>query len=55
MPTASAVSAFAAGLNMGSAPGASLSSLFATHPPLQKRLDQLAKLDAQMHRGIAAN
>jgi heat shock protein HtpX len=37
------------------APGASLSSLFATHPPLQKRLDQLAKLDAQMHRGVAAS
>ncbi len=37
------------------APGASLSSLFATHPSLQKRLDQLAKLDAEMHRGIAAN
>jgi heat shock protein HtpX len=35
------------------APGASLSSLFATHPPLQKRLDQLAELDAEMHRGIA--
>jgi heat shock protein HtpX len=33
------------------APGASLSSLFATHPPLQRRLDQLAKLDAQMHQG----
>jgi heat shock protein HtpX len=31
------------------APGASLSSLFSTHPSLQKRLDQLAKLDAQMH------
>jgi heat shock protein HtpX len=37
------------------APGASLSSLFATHPPLQKRLDQLAKLDAQMHHGLAAS
>ncbi len=32
------------------APGASLSSLFSTHPPLQKRLEQLAKLDAEMHR-----
>jgi heat shock protein HtpX len=32
------------------APGASLSSLFATHPPLQKRLDQLARLDAQMRQ-----
>ncbi|MGA8297686.1 MAG: zinc metalloprotease HtpX [Acidimicrobiales bacterium] len=37
------------------APGASLSSLFATHPSLQKRLDQLAKLDAEMHRGVAAS
>ncbi|HUZ20590.1 MAG TPA: zinc metalloprotease HtpX [Acidimicrobiales bacterium] len=35
------------------AQGASLSSLFATHPPLQKRLDQLARLDAEMHRGAA--
>ncbi|MGB9111405.1 MAG: zinc metalloprotease HtpX [Acidimicrobiales bacterium] len=35
------------------APGASLSSLFATHPPLQKRLDQLAKLDAEMHRAAS--
>ena len=33
------------------APGASLSSLFSTHPPLQKRLDQLAKLDAEMRAG----
>ena len=30
------------------APGASLSTLFSTHPPLQKRLDELAKLDAEM-------
>ena len=35
------------------APGVSLSSLFSTHPSLQKRLDQLAKIDAQMHRGAA--
>ncbi|HTW97197.1 MAG TPA: zinc metalloprotease HtpX [Acidimicrobiales bacterium] len=35
------------------APGASISSLFATHPSLQKRLDQLARLDAQM-RKVAA-
>jgi heat shock protein HtpX len=35
------------------APGMSLSSLFSTHPPLQKRLDQLAKLDAQMRRDPA--
>jgi len=33
------------------APGASLSTLFSTHPPLQKRLDQLAKLDAEMRAG----
>jgi heat shock protein HtpX len=32
------------------APGASLSTLFSTHPSLQKRLEQLAKLDAEMHR-----
>jgi heat shock protein HtpX len=32
------------------APGASLSTLFSTHPPLQKRLDQLAKLDAEMRQ-----
>jgi heat shock protein HtpX len=31
------------------APGASLSTLFSTHPPLQARLDALAKLDAQLH------
>lgn len=37
------------------APGASLSSLFSTHPSLQKRLEQLAKLDAQMHRGVPTN
>ena len=28
--------------------GASISSLFSTHPPLQKRLDQLARLEAEM-------
>jgi heat shock protein HtpX len=32
------------------APGASISTLFSTHPTLQKRLDQLARLDAQMHK-----
>jgi heat shock protein HtpX len=32
------------------APGASLSTLFSTHPPLQKRLDQLAQLDAEMRQ-----
>ncbi|MDA8290250.1 MAG: zinc metalloprotease HtpX [Actinomycetota bacterium] len=35
------------------APGASLSSLFATHPSLEKRLEQLAKLDAEMRHGAA--
>jgi heat shock protein HtpX len=35
------------------APGASLSTLFSTHPPLQKRLDALAKLDAEMHGSAA--
>jgi heat shock protein HtpX len=28
--------------------GTSISSLFSTHPPLQKRLDQLARLEAEM-------
>ncbi len=32
------------------AKGASVSSLFSTHPPLQKRLDQLAKLEAQLNQ-----
>ncbi|HMK63003.1 MAG TPA: zinc metalloprotease HtpX [Acidimicrobiales bacterium] len=36
------------------AQGTSLSSLFSTHPPLQKRLDQLAKLEAEMSGGPAA-
>jgi heat shock protein HtpX len=35
------------------APGASLSSLFSTHPSLQKRLEQLAKLDAQMRSRLS--
>jgi len=35
------------------AKGASLSSLFSTHPSLEKRLEQLAKLEAQMGRGAA--
>ena len=35
------------------APGASLSSLFSTHPSLQRRLDQLAKLDAQMRQQLS--
>jgi heat shock protein HtpX len=30
--------------------GASLSSLFSTHPPLQKRLDALARLEAEMNQ-----
>ncbi len=32
------------------APGFSFSSLFATHPPLQRRLDQLARLEAELGR-----
>ena len=32
------------------APGFSFSSLFATHPPLERRLDQLARLEAQLGR-----
>jgi heat shock protein HtpX len=32
------------------APGFSFSSLFATHPPLDRRLEQLAKLEAQLGR-----
>jgi heat shock protein HtpX len=32
------------------APGFSFSSLFATHPPLERRLEQLAKLEAQLGR-----
>ena len=35
------------------APGVSLSSLFSTHPSLQKRLEQLAKLDAEMRQGLS--
>jgi heat shock protein HtpX len=31
------------------APGASLSTLFSTHPTLERRLEALAKLDAEMH------
>ena len=34
------------------APGVSLSTLFSTHPSLQKRLDALAKLDAEMRRPL---
>jgi len=32
------------------AKGTSLSTLFSTHPPLQKRLDQLAKLESEMNQ-----
>jgi heat shock protein HtpX len=35
------------------APGASLSSLFSTHPSLERRLAELAKLDAEMRRPLA--
>ncbi|MFC4532274.1 zinc metalloprotease HtpX [Sphaerisporangium dianthi] len=31
--------------------GASLATLFATHPPLERRLDQLSKIAAQLGRG----
>jgi heat shock protein HtpX len=31
-------------------PGFSLSSLFSTHPPLEKRLDQLARIAAELNR-----
>ena len=31
-------------------PGFSLSSVFATHPPLEKRLDQLARIAAELNR-----
>lgn len=34
------------------APGVSLSSLFATHPSLERRLAELAKLDAEMRRPL---
>ena len=32
------------------APGLSFSTLFATHPPLDRRLEQLAQLEAQLGR-----
>jgi heat shock protein HtpX len=35
------------------APGVSLSTLFSTHPTLEKRLAALAKLDAEMRRPIS--
>jgi heat shock protein HtpX len=31
-------------------PGFSLSSLFSTHPPLEKRLDQLTRISAELNR-----
>jgi heat shock protein HtpX len=34
------------------APGFSLSSLFSTHPPLQRRLDQLGTISAQLGRPV---
>jgi heat shock protein HtpX len=34
------------------APGFTLSSLFATHPPLQRRLDQLAEISAELGRPV---
>ncbi len=33
--------------------GASVSNLFSTHPTLEKRLDQLSKLDAQMRKSLS--
>ena len=35
------------------APGFSISSLFSTHPPLEKRLDQLARIASQLNRPSA--
>jgi heat shock protein HtpX len=35
------------------APGFSISSLFSTHPPLEKRLDQLGRIAAQLNRPTA--
>jgi heat shock protein HtpX len=34
------------------APGFTLSSLFATHPPLQRRLDQLGEISAELGRPV---
>ena len=34
------------------APGFSISSLFSTHPPLEKRLEQLAKLSNQLGQPV---
>ncbi|GGO73189.1 zinc metalloprotease HtpX [Nonomuraea cavernae] len=33
------------------APGATMAALFSTHPPLDRRLDQLSKISAQLGRG----
>ncbi|GII60027.1 protease HtpX [Sphaerisporangium krabiense] len=35
----------------GRGAGASLATLFATHPPLERRLDQLSRISAQLGRG----
>jgi heat shock protein HtpX len=34
------------------APGMSLATLFSTHPPLERRLAQLAKIEAELGRGV---
>lgn len=34
------------------APGFSISSLFSTHPPLERRLQQLARIEAELGRGV---
>jgi heat shock protein HtpX len=48
--TAETFNAFFFAPALGNRRGASFSTLFATHPPLQVRLDELAKLEAQMGR-----
>jgi heat shock protein HtpX len=48
--TAQAFNAFFFAPALTNGRGVSISALFATHPPLQVRLDQLAKLEAQMGR-----
>jgi heat shock protein HtpX len=35
------------------APGFSISTLFSTHPPLEKRLEQLARISTQLNRPSA--
>jgi heat shock protein HtpX len=34
------------------APGFSLSSMFSTHPPIEKRLEQLGRISAQLGRPL---